>query len=134
MSKKLNFELDIFPDNECDLDNLKDIIADAICDNESSFYPITTTLCEKSDLRATYLEGSLCVESIEIKTLDIFDTDGNILDDIDGIANVYFEYDAYYGCKDMDSSDQVEDSWNFKLSRWKVIFSIEIPDVRHDEI
>ncbi|MEL3914686.1 hypothetical protein [Aeromonas caviae] len=134
MNKTLNIEIYISPDDECDVDYLKDIISDAICENENSFFPITTTLCEEKDLRATYLDGSLCVECIDFKNPDIFDTEGNILDDIDGIANVSFEYDAYYGCKDMDNGGEVEDSWSFKLSKGKVIFSFEMPEVRHDEI
>ncbi|MDT8826907.1 hypothetical protein NX014_21935, partial [Vibrio vulnificus] len=134
MQKVLKLDISIDYDEDLDLDDLKEIIAEAVIDNELEFTPRTGVLCAQADLRGSYIEESLLVEFVEFNSSDVFDSQGLILDSLSGTISVSFDYDAYYGCKDMDGGDQLEDSWTFELSGKILKFRLDIPEERYDEI
>ncbi|NOI20794.1 hypothetical protein F0223_21455 [Vibrio coralliilyticus] len=133
MSKKLYRELDIYFESEFDSEDLKAAISEAIVENESEFGEVTGGHCSQTDVRARYLPDSLEVEYIEFTT-SIYDEEDCIASDISGYAQVSFEYAAYYGCKDLDGGDSLDDCWNFRLLDGKLIFNIDIPEQRYDEL
>ena len=65
------------------------------------------------------------------ETLEVHDVS---LSDSGGVASVAYEYDAYYGCKDMNHSDCIEDEWEFRLDGNQIIFVLDLPErERYDE-
>ncbi|HBI3715948.1 TPA: hypothetical protein K4M41_004789 [Vibrio parahaemolyticus] len=134
MTKRLELELDIYYEEISDLEDLKSAIADCVIENELEFTSRTGVLCSQADVRASYLEGSLDVEHIEFSTPNIFDDNQEFIQNVSGTISVSFEYDAYYGCKDMDNGDLIDDAWGFELSDEKLKFCLEIPEERYDEI
>ncbi len=120
--KTLRIEIElIFTSEDREQVDAKEI-EDTIISNESEFYPRMGVLCALSDRRANLIEGSLVIEELE------FNNEG-------GVASVVFDYEAYYGCKDMDHSDAIQDDWEFEIKGNKLIFVLEIPEIdREDEI
>lgn len=133
MSKELYLELDIYYESEFDSEGLKAAIGEAIVENESEFGEVTGGHCSQADVRACYISESLDVEYIEFTT-SIYDDEDCIADDISGYAQVSFEYTAYSGCKDLDGGDSLDDCWKFRLLGGKLIFKLNVPEQRFDEI
>lgn len=121
MAQHLHVELvlDEYPSNN---DDLEKIIGNALRENESEFYELMGRLALGVDMRAVFVEETLGVTSVSA------DANG-------GVVSVSFDYSAYYGCKDMDSSDVVEDDWPFVRDGHKLIFDLPLPPERgRDEI
>lgn len=94
----------------------------AVEENESEFYQLMGGLAQMHDMRGELVE----------ETLEVLDVSGNASG---GVVSVSFSYSAYYGCKDMDGSDELEDDWEFRRDGLKVIFDLELPPERGpDEI
>jgi hypothetical protein len=97
-------------------------IENAILENESEFNIYMNEVSTQYNIRALYMTGTLRVNEVRI-----------ILPSASGSVSVEYDYDAYYGCQDMDVSGSIDESWNFQIEGNKVIFDLEIPE-RDDEI
>lgn len=113
----MNFDEDSLAD-----DTFQALVKRTIEDNESEFYELMSRLAQTHDMRAEPVED----------TLEVNDVSG---DDAGGVVSVSFMYSAYYGCKDMDGSDDIEDDWEFRRDGNKLIFDLALPPEREpDEI
>lgn len=122
MMKSLHIELKFHCDIEDGEEILFEAITDAIVSNESEFNELMDRVCSKHDMRAELLGGTLQVHEVSLSG------EG-------GIATVEYDYDAYYGCSDMDHGDGVQDDQKFRIEGNKLIFDLELPEIeRYDEI
>ena len=118
---KLHIELELVFSRNAGEEELNEQIKDAILSNESKFSVRMARVCGKYDMRAELLDETLQVNDVD-------------LSDSGGVVCVAYDYDAYYGCKDMNHCDAVEDEWEFRLDENKIIFDLELPErERNDE-
>jgi hypothetical protein len=118
--KNLHIELDLAFDDSADDQISVDVITDTVLINAAMFWQRMQILCEQAEPRANLIEDSLAITYIS-------------LSDQGRIVSVEFEYEAYYGCKDMDHSDAVQDEWEFDIIGNKLIFDLDIPDLERDD-
>lgn len=119
---KLHIELELQYSLGDDEYLLTQNISDVVIENESEFNELMERVCSKYDMRAELLSETLQVHNVSLSGYD-------------GVISVEYDYDAYYGCKDMDNGDGVQEEWKFKLKDNKIIFDLELPErERYDEI
>ncbi|ULQ46357.1 hypothetical protein JN531_014810 [Flagellatimonas centrodinii] len=98
------------------------LVKQAVEENEAEFYEVMARQAQMHDMRGELVE----------ETLEVNDVSG---DSTGGVVSVSFMYSAYYGCKDIDGSDDLQDDWEFRCDGMKLIFDLEIPPERGpDEI
>ena len=132
MSGQLNVSLELLFEDEMDLDDLKELIADAVISNATDFLEILSRVCSNLNSRADYCDDSLEIESVNLDSpVDLSDL--NSLS-ATGCVQVFFEWYAYYGCDDMNQHDSIDDLWNFEINGQNLNFSIDLPIERVDEI
>ncbi len=116
----LHVEIELHCEHQTEAE-LIECIKDAITSNESEFYELMGRTCRKIEMRAEISEESLEVSDVSMSASG-------------GVVSVEYEYSAYYGCKDADHSDYLNDDWKFHLDNNKLIFDLSLPEVeRYDE-
>ena len=98
----LHVELELLYDFNDGIDVLSEHISDVISDNESEFGERMGRICSKYDMRAELVSETLQVHDVSLASTG-------------GVVGVTYDYDAYYGCKDMCHGDAIEDEWKFAL-------------------
>lgn len=109
---------------ECELTDR--LLVELIKVHQSDFSEVTSGLCKRLDSRAEYVDDSLRVESVSL--------DG---DKEGGTVDVQFSAYIYHGCKDIDGTSEIEESWDFEVIDDCLVFNILKPlliDDREDEI
>lgn len=120
---KINLHVELTFDKDSLVDETFQVLVKrAIKENESKFYELMGRLAQTHDMRAELVENTLEVDDVSE-------------DDAGGVVSVSFMYSVYYGCKDMDGSDCIEDDWEFRRDGNKLIFDLALPPEREpDEI
>lgn len=62
MPGQLNISLELLFEDEMDLDDLKELIADAVISNTTDFLEIISRVCSNLNSRADYCDNSLEIE------------------------------------------------------------------------
>ncbi|EJA3296705.1 hypothetical protein MWT72_004209 [Vibrio vulnificus] len=103
---------------------LESTVKEIIEFNVGSFYERMARISIQYDMRAEVLTDTFEVTEVVI----------NFTKNI-GVASVEYDWDAYYGCKDMCGGDHIEDEWSFEVRRNTIVFDLNLPqDNRFDEI
>ena len=132
MSTNLNVSIELYINEDTEIEDLQDIISEAIVENESSFIERMARVCIQYDMRADFCEGTLEIEDIGLDVLN--ESQGIEKVQGSGYVNVHYDWFAHYPCKDMSGGDEAQDKWDFTISEGKLEFSIELPQERYDEI
>lgn len=133
MSEQLCVELKISYVDEWGQQELEHEIKKVVENNNQEFEKITQGHSSLTDIRAEYIADSLEVDEIQFST-SIYDENDMIIDELLGFMRVSFGYTAFQGCKDLDSGGWLEDTWHFHMVDRMLVFRLDIPEQRYDEI
>ncbi|MGF1735363.1 hypothetical protein [Photobacterium satsumensis] len=124
IGNKLHLEFEFKVADEEREEILENVVKDLIEVNVGSFNERMARVSTQYDMRAEVLTDTFEVKEVAIN----FDNDV-------GVASVEYDWDAYYGCKDMCGGDRIEDDWSFEIRNNTIVFDLNLPeDNRFDEI
>ncbi|WP_368085245.1 hypothetical protein [Vibrio splendidus] len=118
----LEFEFKI-PDEERE-DLLENTVNELVQANARSFYERMARTSIQYDMRA----------EVSIETFKVVEVTIDFVKNA-GVASVKYDWDSYYGCKDMCGGDCIDDDWPFVIRGNTILFDLNLPqDDRYDEI
>ncbi|EHI9243118.1 hypothetical protein LQK65_004145 [Vibrio parahaemolyticus] len=124
VGNKLHLEFEFKLSDEEREELLESTVKEIVEINVGSFYERMARISIQYDMRAEVLTDTFEVTEVTI----------NFTKNV-GVASVEYDWDAYYGCKDMCGGDRIEDEWSFEVRRNTIVFDLNLPqDNRFDEI
>ncbi|PSV16545.1 hypothetical protein C0W59_07610 [Photobacterium kishitanii] len=133
MTEYLDLSIPVVINMEMDEDAIRRVIVDAIMTCEEDFIPKMSAVCLLYDARADYNYASLSVDEVNLDVINTDDDDELILD-IEGSVSVMYDWSAHYGCRDMSHDGEVSEVWDFNFQQNSLIFHLDLPPERVDEI